>query len=209
MANVSGFSVAEYAEVCEKLGAEEQVGWLEVNISCPNVHGGGAAFGAEPSAAAEVTRAVRAVTKKPVIMKLSPAAADIAAVAPRLRGRGGGRRESHQHPARACASISSAARRCSPTHGAACPAPGCSPLAVRMVYQVYEAVSIPIVGMGGVNCAEDVLELMLAGATAVGIGAANLVEPFACRQIVADLPRVMQTYGINDLNDIIGGAHHG
>ena len=194
MANVSGFSVAEYAEVCEKLGAEEQVGWLEVNISCPNVHGGGAAFGASPEMAAEVTRAVRAVTKKPVIMKLSPAAADIVSLINTLPGMRIDLKRRAPLLANGTGGMSG---------------PGMLPLAVRMVYQVYEAVSIPIVGMGGVSCAEDVLELMLAGATAVGVGAANLVEPFACRQIVADLPRVMQTYGINDLNDIIGGAHHG
>ena len=208
MANVSGFSVAEYAEVCEKLGAEEQVGWLEVNISCPNVHGGGAAFGASPEMAAEVTRAVRAVTKKPVIMKLSPAAADITAVARACEDAGAdGVSLINTLPGMRIDLKRRAPLLANGTGGMS--GPGMLPLAVRMVYQVYEAVSIPIVGMGGVSCAEDVLELMLAGATAVGVGAANLVEPFACRQIVADLPRVMQTYGINDLNDIIGGAHHG
>ena len=208
MANVSGFSVVEYAEVCEKLGAEEQVGWLGVNISCPNVHGGGAAFGASPEMAAEVTRAVRAVTKKPVIMKLSPAAADIAAVARACEDAGAdGVSLINTLPGMRIDLKRRAPLLANGTGGMS--GPGMLPLAVRMVYQVYEAVSIPIVGMGGVNCAEDVLELMLAGATAVGVGAANLVEPFACRQIVADLPHVMQTYGINDLNDIIGGAHHG
>ncbi len=208
MANVSGFSVVEYAEVCEKLGAEEQVGWLEVNISCPNVHGSGAAFGASPEMAAEVTRAVRAVTKKPVIMKLSPAAADIAAVARACEDAGAdGVSLINTLPGMRIDLKRRAPLLANGTGGMS--GPGMLPLAVRMVYQVYEAVSIPIVGMGGVNCAEDVLELMLAGATAVGVGAANLVEPFACRQIVADLPHVMQTYGINDLNDIIGGAHHG
>ena len=208
MANVSGFSVEEYAEVCAKLDAQPQVGWLEVNISCPNVHGGGAAFGAEPSAAAEVTRAVRAVTKKPIILKLSPTAADIAAVA------------------RACADagadgvslintlpgmrIDLARRRpllANQTGGMS--GPGMFPLAVRMVYQVYEAVRIPIVGMGGVTSAQDVLELMLAGATAVGVGAANLVEPYACKHIIETLPDAMARFGIDDLRDIIGGAHHG
>ena len=163
MANVSGFSVDEYAEVCEKLGDEEQVGWLEVNISCPNVHGGGAAFGATREMAAEVTRAVRAVTKKPVIMKLSPDAADIAADGPGLRGRGGGRREPHQHPARHAHRPQAPRAAARQRHGRHVRPRRCSRWRVRMVYQVYEAVSIPIVGMGGVSCAEDVLELMLAG----------------------------------------------
>ena len=185
MANVSGFSIEEYAQVCRQLDGAEQVGWLEVNISCPNVHGGGAAFGADPRTAAAVTRAVRDVTKKPVIMKLSPAAADIAAVA------------------RACQEAGADGVSLINT------LPGMLPLAVRMVYQVYEAVDIPIVGMGGVSTAEDVLELMLAGATAVGVGAANLVEPCACRKIIQDLPAAMERYGIQQLTDIIGGAHHG
>ena len=180
MANVSGFSIEEYAQVCRQLDGAEQVGWLEVNISCPNVHGGGAAFGADPRTAAAVTRAVRDVTKKPVIMKLSPAAADIAAVA------------------RACQEAGADGVSLINT------LPG-----MRMVYQVYESVDIPIVGMGGVSTAEDVLELMLAGATAVGVGAANLVEPCACRKIIQDLPAAMERYGIQQLTDIIGGAHHG
>ena len=208
MANVSGFSVEEYAQVCRLLDGEDQVGWLEVNISCPNVHGGGAAFGAEPQTAAAVTRAVRAVTKKPVIMKLSPAAADIAAVARACQEAGAdgvslintlpGMRIDLKH------------RRPLLANGTGgMSGPGIFPLAVRMVYQVYEAVDIPIVGMGGVSTAEDVLELMLAGATAVGVGAANLVEPCACRKIIQDLPAAMERYGIQQLTDIIGGAHHG
>ncbi len=208
MANVSGFSVEEYAQVCRQLDSEEQVGWLEVNISCPNVHGGGAAFGAEPQTAAAVTRAVRDVTKKPVIMKLSPAAADIAAVARACQEAGAdgvslintlpGMRIDLKH------------RRPLLANGTGgMSGPGIFPLAVRMVYQVYEAVDIPIVGMGGVSTAEDVLELMLAGATAVGVGAANLVEPCACRKIIQDLPVAMERYGIQQLTDIIGGAHHG
>ena len=208
MANISGFSVAEYAEVCEKLDAQEQVGWLEVNISCPNVHGGGAAFGADPKSAAEVTKAVRAVTKKPIILKLFPAAANIAAVAKACEDEGAdGVSLINTMPGMR---IDLKRRRpllANTTGGMS--GPGMFPLAVRMVYQVYEAVSIPIVGMGGVTTAEDVIELMLAGATAVEVGAANLVDPFACRRIVEDLPRVMQKYNINDLNDIIGGAHHG
>lgn len=208
MANVSGFSVEEYAEVCARLDAQPQVGWLEVNISCPNVHGGGAAFGAEPSAAAEVTRAVRAVTKKPIILKLSPTAADIAAVAKACEDAGadgvslintlpGMRIDlTRRRPL--------LANRIGGMSG-----PGMFPLAVRMVYQVYEAVHIPIVGMGGVTSAQDVLELMLAGATAVGVGAANLVEPYACKHIIETLPDAMARFGIDNLRDIIGGAHHG
>ena len=208
MANVSGFSVAEYAEVCERLDAQEQVGWLEVNISCPNVHGGGAAFGAEPESAAQVTRAVKAVTKKPVIMKLSPAAADIAAVARACEDAGAdGISLINTLPGMRIDLKRRAPLLANGTGGMSGPA--LFPLAVRMVWQVYEAVRIPIVGLGGVMSAEDVIELMLAGATAVEVGAANLVDPFACRRIVEDLPRVMQKYNINDLNDIIGGAHHG
>ena len=172
MANISGFSVAEYAEVCEKLDAQEQVGWLEVNISCPNVHGGGAAFGADPKSAAEVTKAVRAVTKKPIILKLSPTAANIAAVAKACEDEGAdGVSLINTLPGMR---IDLKRRRpllANTTGGMS--GPGMFPLAVRMVYQVYEAVSIPIVGMGGVTTAEDVIELMLAGATAIGVGAGN------------------------------------
>ena len=208
MANVSGFSVEEYAETCALLAAQEQVGWLEVNISCPNVHGGGAAFGADPKAAAEVTRAVRAVTDKPLILKLSPTAADIAAVARACQDAGAdGVSIINTLPGMRIDLKRRAPLLANGTGGMSGPA--MLPLAVRMVYQVYQAVEIPIVGMGGVSRAEDVLELMLAGATAVGVGAANLVEPYACRNIIETLPDVMLRYGIHDLNDIIGGAHHG
>ena len=208
MANVSGFSVEEYAETCALLAAQEQVGWLEVNISCPNVHGGGAAFGADPKAAAEVTRAVRAVTDKPLILKLSPTAADIAAVARACQDAGAdGVSLINTLPGMRIDLKRRAPLLANGTGGMSGPA--MLPLAVRMVYQVYQAVEIPIVGMGGVSRAEDVLELMLAGATAVGVGAANLVEPYACRNIIETLPDVMLRYGIHDLNDIIGGAHHG
>ena len=208
MANVSGFSVEEYAETCALLAAQEQVGWLEVNISCPNVHGGGAAFGADSKAAAEVTRAVRAVTDKPLILKLSPTAADIAAVARACQDAGAdGVSLINTLPGMRIDLKRRAPLLANGTGGMSGPA--MLPLAVRMVYQVYQAVEIPIVGMGGVSRAEDVLELMLAGATAVGVGAANLVEPFACRNIIETLPDVMLRYGIHDLNDIIGGAHHG
>ena len=208
MANVSGFSVEEYAETCALLASQEQVGWLEVNISCPNVHGGGAAFGADPKAAAEVTRAVRAVTDKPLILKLSPTAADIAAVARACQDAGAdGVSLINTLPGMRIDLKRRAPLLANGTGGMSGPA--MLPLAVRMVYQVYQAVEIPIVGMGGVSRAEDVLELMLAGATAVGVGAANLVEPYACRNIIETLPDVMLRYGIHDLNDIIGGAHHG
>ena len=208
MANVSGFSVEEYAETCALLAAQEQVGWLEVNISCPNVHGGGAAFGADPKAAAEVTRAVRAVTDKPLILKLSPTAADIAAVARACQDAGAdGVSLINTLPGMRIDLKRRAPLLANGTGGMSGPA--MLPLAVRMVYQVYQAVEIPIVGMGGVSRAEDVLELMMAGATAVGVGAANLVEPYACRDIIETLPDVMLRYGIHDLNDIIGGAHHG
>ncbi|MDE6936280.1 MAG: dihydroorotate dehydrogenase [Oscillospiraceae bacterium] len=208
MANVSGFSVEDYAHACALLDREEQVGWLEVNISCPNVHGGGMAFGSDPAAAAEVTRAVKAVTTKPVYMKLSPNVTDIAAVA----------RACEEAGADGVSLINTLLamridlKRKKPvlangTGGLSGPA--VFPVAVRMVYQVYEAVSIPIIGMGGVSSAEDVIELMLAGAAAVEVGAANLVSPFACRDIIRDLPRVMEQYGIQSLSDITGGAHNG
>ncbi len=208
MANVSGFSIEDYAYTCEKLDREPQVGWLEVNISCPNVHNGGMSFGTSPEMAAAVTRAVKAVTTKPVYMKLSPNVTDIAAIA----------RACEEAGADGVSLINTLMgmridlKRRRPvlangTGGVSGPA--VFPVALRMVYQVYEAVSIPIIGMGGVSSAEDVVEMMLAGATAVEVGAANLTDPFACRDIVADLPRVMETYGIETLTDIIGGAHHG
>ena len=206
MANVSGFSIDEYVEVCQKLDGCEQVGWLEVNISCPNVHGGGMSFGTDPKMAAEVTRAVKEVTTKPVIMKLSPNVTDITAIA----------RACEEAGADALSLINTLMgmridlRRRRPllankTGGMSGSA--IFPLAVRMVYQVYEAVKIPIVGLGGVSCAEDVIEMMLAVATAVQVGAANLTEPFVCRDIVEQLPEIMGKYRIEKLTDIIGGAH--
>lgn len=206
MANVSGFSVEDYVYTCEKLDKEEQVGWLEVNVSCPNVHGGGMAFGTSAQAAAEVTKAVKAVTTKPVIIKLSPNVTDIVSIAKACEEAG----------ADGISMINTLlgmkidlktkkpviANKMGGFSG-----PAIKPVAVRMIYQVYEAVSIPIVGMGGVSSAEDVIELMLAGATAVEVGAANLIDPFAARDIVNDLPRVMEKYNINNLSEIIGGAH--
>ena len=206
MANVSGFSIEDYAYACEKLDKEEQVGWLEVNVSCPNVHGGGMSFGTQPEAAAEVTRAVKAVTKKPVIIKLSPNVTDIVSIAKACEDAG----------ADGISLINTILgmridlRRRKPvianTMGGYS-GPGIFPVALRMVYQVSKAVSIPVVGMGGVSSAEDVIEMMLAGATAVEIGAANLVNPFASRDIVRQLPGTMEKYGIDDLKNIIGGAH--
>ena len=208
MANVSGFAVDDYAYTCERLDGEDQIGWFEVNISCPNVHGGGLAFGTSAKNAEAVTRAVKKVTTKPVFIKLSPNVNDISEIA------------------RACESAGAdgvslintllgmridlktkkpvLANKMGGFSG-----PAIKPVALRMVYQVFDAVKIPIIGMGGVSSAEDVIEMMLAGATAVQVGAANLVEPFACKNIIEDLPRVMEKYGINNLTDIIGGAHNG
>lgn len=206
MANVSGFSVEDYAYTCQKLDAEEQVGWLEVNVSCPNVHGGGMSFGTEPKAAAEVTRAVKAVTKKPVIIKLSPNVTDIVSIA----------KACEQAGADGISLINTMLgmridlRRRKPvianTMGGFS-GPAIFPVALRMVYQVSKALSIPVVGMGGVSSAEDVIEMMLAGATAVEVGAANLVNPYASLDIVRSLPEAMKKYGIENLSDIIGGAH--
>ena len=208
MANVSGFSVEDYAHACALLDREEQVGWLEVNISCPNVHGGGMAFGSDPAAAAEVTRAVKAVTTKPVYMKLSPNVTDIAAVA-RACEEAGADGVSLINTLLAMRIDLKRRKPLLANRTGGLSGPAVFPVAVRMVYQVYEAVSIPIIGMGGVSSAEDVIELMLAGASAVEVGAANLVDPFAARNIIEDLPRVMEQYGIDTLSEIIGGAHNG
>ena len=206
MANVSGFAIEDYVYTCEKLDKEEQVGWLEVNISCPNVHGGGMSFGTSPESAFEVTKAVKSVTKKPVIIKLSPNVTDIVSIAKACEDAGAdgismintlmGMRINLKTKKPIIANK---------TGGYSGPA--ILPVAVRMVYQVYEQVKIPIVGMGGISTAEDVIEMMLAGATAVQVGAANLVEPYACKNIIDDLPKVMEKYGIKDLKEIIGGAH--
>ena len=206
MANVSGFSVEDYAYTCEKLDAVDKIGWFEVNVSCPNVHGGGMSFGTSPEAAAEVTKAVKKVTKKPVIIKLSPNVTDIVSIAKACEEAG----------ADGISMINTLlgmridlktkkpviANKMGGFSG-----PAIKPVALRMVYQVYDAVKIPIVGMGGISTAEDVIEMMLAGATAVEVGAANLIDPFVCKDIINDLPRVMEKYGIKDLKDIIGGAH--
>ena len=206
IANVSGFSVEEYAEVCARLDREEQVGWIEVNISCPNVHGGGLSFGTDPKTAAEVTRAVKAVTTKPVLVKLSPNVTDIVSIARACEEAGadglslintlmGLRIDLNTHRP-VLANV---------TGGLSGPA--VFPVALRMVWQVSQAVSIPVVGLGGVSSAEDVIEMLLAGASAVEIGTANLRDPFACPRILDALPGVMDRYGIENLRDIIGGAH--
>ena len=208
MANVSGFSVEDYAYTCERLDKEAQVGWLEVNVSCPNVHGGGMSFGTDPKAAAEVTRAVKAVTTKPVILKLSPNVTNIVEIAKACEDAGAdgisliktllGMRIDLRRKKPVIANVMGGFS-----------GPAIFPVALRMVYQVASAVSVPVIGMGGVSTADDVIEMMLAGATAVEVGAANLVDPFACKDIIDSLPEAMQKYGINNLNEIIGGAQNG
>lgn len=205
MANVGGFSVEEYAYTCQLLDKQEQVGWLEVNVSCPNVHGGGMSLGTDPKAVSEVTKAVKAVTTKPVIMKLSPNVTDIVSIAKACEDAGAdgislintmfGMRIDLRTKKPVIAN------KMGGFSGAAI-----FPVALRMVYQVANAVKIPVVGIGGVSTAEDVVEMMLAGATAVEVGAANLINPYVCRDIIQDLPGVMEKYGIDSLRDIIGGA---
>ena len=206
IANVSGFSLDEYVECAQKLDKEEQVGIIEVNVSCPNVHGGGMSFGTSPKSAAEVTKAVKAVCKKPVYIKLSPNVTNIVEIAKACEAAG----------ADGISMINTLlgmridlktkkpviANKMGGFSGSAI-----FPVAVRMVYQVYEAVKIPIIGMGGVQTAEDVIEMMLAGASAVQVGAANLIDPCACKNIIDALPAVMAKYHITNLTDIIGGAH--
>jgi len=206
MANVSGFSLDEYVEVCRRLDAEEQVGWLEVNISCPNVHGGGMAFGTDPKAAAEVTAAVKKVTTKPVIMKLSPNVTDIVSVAKACEDAGADAVSLINTFLAMRLNLKTRKPIIANTTGGLS-GPAVFPIALRMVYQVSGAVKIPVVGLGGVSSAEDVLEMMLVGATAVEVGAANLTEPFACKKIIDSLPETMQKYGMENLSDIIGGAH--
>ena len=208
IANVSGFSIEDYAYTCEKLDKEEQVGILEVNVSCPNVHHGGMSFGTSPASAAEVTRAVKAVTTKPVYIKLSPNVTDIVSIAKACEEAGADGISLINTMMGMRIDLKTKKPVIANKMGGYS-GKGIFPVAVRMVYQVYEAVNIPIIGMGGVCNAEDVIELMLAGASAVQVGAANLIDPFVCRDIVADLPRVMEKYHIENLTDIIGGAHHG
>ena len=208
MANVSGFSVEDYAYTCEKLDKEEQVGWLEVNVSCPNVHGGGMSFGTSPEAAAEVTKAVKAVTTKPVIIKLSPNVTDIVSIAKACEAAGADGISLINTMLGMRINLNNRKPIIANTMGGFS-GPAIFPVAVRMVYQVAQAVNIPVIGMGGVSSAEDVIEMMLAGATAVEIGAANLVNPYICRDIIRDLPGVMEKYRIENLKDIIGGVKNG
>ena len=208
MANVSGFSVEDYAYTCEKLDKEPQVGWLEVNISCPNVHGGGMSFGTDPNAAAEVIRAVKAVTTKPILAKLSPNVTDIAAIARACEDAGADGVSLINTLLGMRINLKTRRPILANTMGGMS-GPAIFPIALRMVYQVSHAVKIPVVGMGGVSCAEDVLEMMMAGATAVEVGAANLTDPFVCRNIIAQLPEVMDQYGIHELKEITGGVQHG
>lgn len=206
VANISGFSLDEYVYTCEKIDKEEQVGIIEVNISCPNVHGGGMSFGTSAESAAEVTKAVKAVTTKPVYIKLSPNVTDIVSIAKACEDAGAdgismintlmGMRIDLKTKKPVVANKSGGYS-----------GPAIFPVAVSMVYKVYEAVNIPIIGMGGISTADNVIEMMLAGATAVEVGAANLIDPFASKKIIENLPLAMAKYGINDLNDIIGGAH--
>lgn len=205
MANVSGFSVEEYAYTCSRLDPEKQVGWLEVNVSCPNVHGGGMSFGTDPKAAAEVVTAVKSVTTKPIIVKLSPNVTDIVSIAKACEDAGAdgislintmlGMRIDLRTKKPVIAN------KMGGFSGSAI-----FPVALRMVYQVANAVQVPVVGMGGVTTAEDVVEMMLAGATAVQVGAANLIDPYTCKKIIDQLPLVMNKYGIENLRDIIGGV---
>lgn len=206
MANISGFSIEDYAYTCERLDKCEQVGWLEVNVSCPNVHGGGMSFGTSAEAASQVTKAVKEVTTKPVIIKLSPNVTDIVEIA----------RECEKAGADGISLINTLlgmridlktrkpviANKMGGFSGSAI-----FPVALRMVYQVSHSVDIPVVGMGGVSSAEDVIEMMLAGATAVQVGAANLVNPFAAKEIIEALPLVAEKYNISSLSDIIGGVN--
>ena len=205
MANVSGFSVEDYAYTCEKLDKEEQVGWLEVNISCPNVHGGGMSFGTSPEAAAEVTRAVKAVTTKPVLIKLSPNVTDIVSIAKACEEAGADGISLINTLLGMRINLKTRKPIIANKMGGFS-GPAIFPVALRMVYQVANAVSIPVVGMGGVSSAEDVIEMMMAGATAVEVGAANLINPYICRDIIRELPNVMAKYRIENLSEIIGGA---
>lgn len=208
MANVCGFSVDEYVEVAAKLDSCPEVGWLEINISCPNVHGGGMGFGTSCESAAEVTREVRAAVKKPVIVKLTPNVTDIVSIA-RACEKAGADGLSLINTLLAMRIDPATRRPVLKNLTGGLSGPAVFPVALRMVWQVYEAVGITIIGMGGVSSAEDVIEMLLAGATAVGVGAANLREPYAARDMVEDLPAAMKKYGIENLQDIIGGAHNG
>ncbi len=205
MANVSGFSVEDYVYTCAKLDVCDQVGWIEVNVSCPNVHGGGMSFGTSPDAAAEVTREVKKVTTKPIIIKLSPNVTDIVSIATACENAGADGISLINTLLGMRINLKTRRPVIANTMGGFSGS-AIFPVALRMVYQVAGAVSVPVVGMGGVSSAEDVIEMMLAGATAVQIGAANLVNPYACRDIIQALPEAMDQYGIKSLSEIIGGV---
>ena len=205
IANISGFSLDEYVYCCEKIDKEDQVGIIEVNISCPNVHGGGMAFGTDPKMAAEITRAVKAVTTKPVYIKLSPNVTDIVSIAKACEDAGADGLSLINTLLGMRINLKTGKPIIANTMGGFS-GPAIFPVALRMVYQVSHAVNIPVIGMGGVSTAEDVIEMMYAGATAVQVGAANLKNPYACKEIIEDLPKAMEKYGIKDLNDIIGKA---
>lgn len=205
IANISGFSIEEYAECCEKIDAEEQVGLIEVNISCPNVRHGGMSFGTSCQSAAEVTRAVKAVTTKPVYLKLSPNVENIAEIALACQEAGADGISLINTLLGMRIDLRTKKPVIANTMGGFS-GPAIFPVALRMVYQVAQAVRIPIMGMGGVCSARDVIEMMLAGATAVQVGAANLKNPYICKQIIEDLPKEMEKLGIKNLNEIIGGA---
>ena len=206
MANVSGFSEHEYVETVRRLDAEDRIGWFEINISCPNVHGGGMSFGTSPEAAEGITKAVRKVTNKPLIIKLSPNVTDIVSIAKACEA-GGADGVSLINTLLGMRIDLKKKKPIIANKTGGFSGPAIKPVAVRMVYQVYDAVKIPIVGMGGIATAEDVIEMMLAGAAAVEVGAENLVNPYACRDIIDALPAACEKYGIKNLKDIIGGAH--
>lgn len=208
IANISGFCVEEYVECCKKIDKEEQVGIIEINISCPNVHGGGMALGTSPEMAAEITRAVKAVIAKPVYIKLTPNVTSIVPIAKACE-KAGADGISLCNTFLGMRIDLKTRKPIIANKMGGFSGPAIFPQALRLVYQVYEAVNIPIMGIGGVATAEDVIEMMLAGATAVQVGAQNLVDPYVCRDIIEDLPRVMEKYGITNLSDIIGGAHNG
>ena len=207
VANISGFSLEEYVYCCEKIDKEEQIGIIEVNISCPNVHNGGMSFGTMPDCAAQITRAVKEVTTKPVYMKLSPNVTNIAEIAKACEEAGADGISMINTPMGVRIDLKTKKPVLGNVTGGLS-GPAILPIALRMVWQVYEAVKIPIIGMGGISSAKDVIEMMLAGARAVQVGAANLVNPMVCKEIIEDLPAVMEKYGIDDLSKIVGGAHN-
>lgn len=208
MANISGFSIDDYVYTCKELDKCDQVGWLEVNISCPNVHGGGMSFGTDAKAAAEVTRAVKSAVSKPVIIKLSPNVTDIVSIAKACEAAGADAISLINTLLGMRINIKKRSPLLANTTGGLS-GPAIFPVALRMVYDVSRSVDIPVIGMGGISTAEDVIEMMLAGATAVEIGAMNLVEPFICKNIIDELPQTLDKYSINNIKDIIGGAHNG